>query len=184
MLSRIGYALKKCWEHRQQLRSFVKQPGLQLATIRNLPSSTKLKGVKVLILDFDGVLAAHGEMHPRVDVMPILEELGEFKLYILSNKPILGRIEYFAQHFPNVMFVKAARKKPYPDGILEIQRLAEVAPSQCMVIDDRLATGIVAAIDTGVRALWVTKPFVNLSKRPLVESWFMLLRLVERLLLA
>lgn len=183
MLSRIGYSIKKCWQHRLALRGFVRKPELQLSTIYQLPE-VNLDGVKALILDFDGVLAAHGELTPKADVIPILDQLQGYKLYILSNKPMPERREYFAKHLPAVKFVKATRKKPYPDGVQEILRIAELEPSQCMVIDDRLATGVVAAVDTGVRALWVTQPFINLSSKPLVESWFILLRFVERLLLA
>lgn len=183
MLSRIGYSIKKCWHHRQALRDFIRDAGLQLPTIYDL-SKANLKGVKALILDFDGVLAAHGELQPRADVIPILENLQGYKLYILSNKPIPERKAYFTQHFPDLVFVKAARKKPYPDGIEEILRMSKLEPQQCMVIDDRLATGVVAAIDTGVKALWITKPFVSIASKPIVESWFMFLRFVEKTLLA
>lgn len=183
MLSRIGYSIQKCWQQRQALRDFVRNTELQLPTIYSLPKAN-MEGIKALILDFDGVLAAHGELKPRADVIPILKSMQGYKLYILSNKPMPERKAYFAQHFPNLVFIKATRKKPYPDGINEILRISKCEPKQCMVIDDRLATGVVAAIDTGVRALWVTKPFVSFSNKPIVESWFMLLRFVEKLLLA
>lgn len=182
MLSRIIYSIQICWKFRTQLCQYYRDPKLQLVSILQLTSNDlQTAGVKGLILDFDGVLAAHAEPQPRPEVVQKLLEFAAFPMFVLSNKPLPSRIEFFAQHFPQTKFIVAPRKKPYPDGVQEIIRLSNLQPQQLMLLDDRLAIGMVLAISTGIQARWITHPYINLARRPVREMGFILLRAIERL---
>jgi len=93
---------------------------------------------------------------------------------------MLIREQYFAQHYPGVRFIIAKRKKPYPDGINNIIALSKLQPKQIVMVDDRLLTGILAAITTGVLPCWITKPYQNFVARPIRELFFHGLRCLER----
>lgn len=182
MLSRICYAMRMCWKYRAQLRKYVTDPALQLPTIHDLnKNDLPALGLKALIIDYDGVMAAHGALQPRADVVQWLQKFAEYPMFVLSNKPLPERLAYFQSNFPHMHFVIAPRKKPYPDGVQEIIRLSNLEPQQILLLDDRLATGIVVAIDTGVQARWITRPYIDLVQRPVQETWFIMLRTLERL---
>ena len=185
MLSRIRYALSKYWQNRAQLQRYCFSPELQLTSVLDLSvADLTALGIKALVLDFDGVLASHAEPEPRAEVAYWLNKLqrdfAPHQIYILSNKPTRERQNYFAKNFPGIIFIIAARKKPYPDGLQQIVTLSGLAAGQVLLIDDRLATGILAVIISGVRGLWLTKPYTNFVVRPMVETWFMCLRGLER----
>lgn len=185
MLSRIIFALQQGWRYRVQLSKYCTDPQFQLPTIFALsPELLQVRHVKVLVLDYDGVLAAHGEPVPRSEAVAWLNqvqaEFGLVKIYILSNKPKLERLEYFQQKFPEIIFVIAPRKKPYPDGLLQIVADAQVKPEQVLLLDDRLGTGILAAILAGTQALLITKPYVNVHGQTFKESGTGLLRWLEK----
>jgi hypothetical protein len=55
---------------------------------------------------------------------------------------------------------------------------------QLMLIDDRLLTGVLAACLANVSVAYITYPYVQLSKRPLPEMFFMVLRSLERYLIS
>lgn len=185
MLARISYSLKICWKYRAQVAKYATDPQLQLPTILSLTRDSLVdSGVKALILDFDGVLASHAEPQPRAEVVLWLQTMAgfpDFRMYILSNKPRPERLEFFAQYFPQIKFIVAPRKKPYPDGIQEIIRLSNLKPQQLLLIDDRIAIGMALAASTGIQARLITKPYINLAKRPLRELGFMFLRSLERI---
>lgn len=188
MLSRICFAIKGLWQYRRQLRRFLQAKNLSIETIADLnPEYIIDNKIGALALDFDGVLAPHGnlELLPEAKswLDKILAELTECRVFILSNNPYPKRQEYFKHNYPQIHFVVAKRKKPYPDGIEEILALAKLRPEQLLLVDDRLATGILAAIICGVRGLWVYKPYVNLCARPIKESFFIILRAMEKGLL-
>ena len=49
-----------------------------------------------------------------------------------------------------------------------------------MLVDDRLLTGGLAACLANVPITYITRPYVHLSKRPLQELFFLMLRFLER----
>lgn len=189
MILRTLYAIKQTLHFKDQLKHYTKDLGLQIKIVREItPEYLQTCGVNALVLDFDGVLAAHGEHVPRPEIIIWLQELSHVyaphKIYILSNKPIPTRIEFFRRNFPEIVFIKAKRKKPYPDGLQEIIEHSGLDGRQVMLIDDRLTTGVLAALIAGVQVRWVTKPYINIKGKTLSELWFIFLRWFERLLVA
>lgn len=185
MLSRICYTLKTAWDYRAQLKSYALNPKLQLAKITELGSAAlRAQKVQALILDFDGVLASHAEPIPRPEVIEwlkvMLQDFVGTKIYIWTNKPTVERQAYFSQDFPELVFVMAKRKKPYPDGIRQILQHSGLMPEQLLLVDDRLTTGILAAVSCNIQAYWLTKPYISFWTRPLRELWFVYLRWLER----
>jgi len=144
----------------------------------------KQEGVLALALDFDGVLAHHGADYPLPDAVLWLlkasEIFGEENIFILSNKPTDKRRAWFCDRFPQIRFISGVAKKPNPDGLKKIGELASVPPHSILMIDDRLLTGCLAALNAGSRPCWINKPFVSFSSRPFAELFFMMLRIAER----
>lgn len=185
MILRIIYTIKHTWLLRQQLETYVSNRNLQIKNICSItPEYLQEAGIHALVLDYDGVLAAHGEPEPRAEVIAWLQQFSQTfaprQIYILSNKPTPQRQEYFQQHFPHIVFVIAPRKKPYPDGLLQIIHQSGLAPAQIVLIDDRLCTGILATLLTGVQGRLITQPYINYKHRLLAEIWFVFLRWLEK----
>lgn len=188
MLDRIGYALGMAWKHRFALRRYLQDPSLHSRCITAVDwHRLKKQGIRVLVLDFDGVLASYGEtvlsqqaagwLSDGLRIFPY-----EKSIFILSNQPNQARADYFRSHFPKVTFLFAKRKKPYSDGILQVSDLTGVHPNSILMIDDRLLTGILAAVLAGAPALLITHPVINFRKRLWAECFFLALRKIERLL--
>ncbi|HEY4745358.1 MAG TPA: hypothetical protein VIH45_11910 [Desulfuromonadaceae bacterium] len=155
------------------------------ASIRSLdPTALAKGGIAALALDFDGVLAPHGFPAPLPEAEEWLRRcaavFGPDKLFILSNKPTDERRRWFAGHFPEIRFISGVAKKPFPDGLATIGELAHVPLSAILMVDDRLLTGCLAALNAGARPSYVRRPYVSLDQRPLIELFFMLLRVGER----
>ena len=110
-----------------------------------------------------------------------LQAFGKDKVCILSNKPTETRYLYFLENFQGLEFIRVIKKKPYPEGLLYILQKMQLEPKELLVIDDRLLTGILAAVLVGARGCLITKPWVCLSRRPIQESLFIVLRKLERL---
>lgn len=148
------------------------------------PEQLKSSGIAALALDFDGVLAHHGAPQPLSEAVAWLKHcqsvFGGEKIFILSNKPTAGRKAWFNEHFPAFRFIAGVRKKPYPDGLNKTGELAGVPLGSILMIDDRLLTGCLAAINAGARPCYIRKPYTSYSYRPLAELFFMLLRSGER----
>jgi len=185
MLSRICYALKTAWHYKARLKSYALNPKLQLAKVTDLSSAAlRAQNVQALILDFDGVLASHAEPIPRPEVIEwlkaLLQEFAGHTVYIWTNKPTQVRQAYFSQNFPEIVFVMAKRKKPYPDALQQILQHSGLMPAQLLLVDDRLTTGILAAISCNIQAYLLTKPYINFWARPCTELWFIYLRWLER----
>lgn len=145
--------------------------------------------VRILVLDFDGVLNSHGEAYPHSEVIVWLKDLqsvlGPENIFILSNKPSGARIQFFATHFPGIRFIQGVRKKPYPDGLEAVFKLKELSSKQILqvaLVDDRLLTGMLATCIAGCQGIYIQKPYIQFNKRPIVEFFFQLLRKMERLL--
>ena len=176
------------FRHRQRLARILVEPPPRTRGVLDLdPRALKDDGITVLALDFDGVLAPHGSRAPHPEARVWLDRcaavLGEDRLFILSNKPTAQRREWFGRHYPSLRFIGGVAKKPFPDGIIKIARLAGVPPSSILMVDDRLLTGCLAAILAGARPAYIRTPCVSFHQRPVAELFFMLLRSWERLAL-
>jgi predicted HAD superfamily phosphohydrolase YqeG len=182
-MRRILYAILGFFEHYQALKRVRRIQSIDDLTPEFFYSSN----IKVLVLDFDGVLSAHGEPEPnsfaRSWLSKQLEESKLEKIFILTNNPQVERERFFEAHFPQILFVSSGRKKPYPDGLLSVIEKNQVLPQEVALIDDRLLTGMLAAQKAGVKGFWVTHPFMNFRKCPIKEMGFFLLRWLEKILI-
>lgn len=181
MFKRVFFTLQMAWRYRQSLKAYVHDSTLQLGDICDLEVlRLKAQGIQALVLDFDGVLATHGETVPDLRLSDWLNlcvrTLGEGHVFILTNKPTQARERYFLKHFPGIVFIQANRKKPYPDGLLQVMQDTRMDAQALLVVDDRLLTGILAAVLVGAKGLWVINPRISFRKRPLIESFFWVLR--------
>lgn len=185
MITRIIYALIMAFKHRKELRAYRNDQTLQSPSILKLdPAVLREQGIKIMALDFDGVLAAHGEGEIGLEISNWLSQciqiFGAGHVFILTNKPSEQRADYFAENFSGAEFIFPKRKKPYPDSILFILEKTQVTPGELLVVDDRLLTGILATIIAGAKGCYITEPLVNLHKRPIRELFIMALRLFEQ----
>lgn len=185
MLERILFALGQLKLKKIKLQSFYQNPAHKIASVLDLPLDfCAKKNIEILVLDFDGVLASHGEIKPQARVHVWLENLVKAhtvrKICILSNKPSLSRAEFFKDHFPEFVWVSGVRKKPYPDGLLKIIQDERVDPKLVCLIDDRLLTGILAAELAGTQAILITKPLCCFKKHFFKECFFASLRFLEK----
>ena len=149
------------------------------------PEALQSSGIKVLALDFDGVLASHGKPVPLPEAVAWMKRceavFGGDHIFILSNKPTEGRKKWFAENFPAMRFISGVRKKPYPDGLNKAGELAGVPLNSILMVDDRLLTGCLAALVAGARPCYIRRPYVSFGFRPFAELFFWKLRLMERL---
>ncbi|MEN8217349.1 MAG: hypothetical protein ABFS56_13470 [Pseudomonadota bacterium] len=188
LLKRIVFSLRMLHRYRHALAEIYHTSPRNCRLDQISPATLKLKGVAVLVLDFDGVLAAHGEPHPAEELHHWLHEcintFGPKQVFVLSNKPLASRIAYFKRHYPGVRCIADVKKKPYPDGLQKIIALSGQPAEAVMLVDDRLLTGGLAACIAKVSITYITRPIVLLSKRPLSELFFMMLRFWERRLIS
>ena len=172
--------------HRHALARLLNETAPDNSITRLRPATLKQQGVAALALDFDGVLAPHGFAAPLPEATQWLTEcvtvFGQGKICILSNKPTEARRHWFGQHFPGITFISGVRKKPYPDGLRKTGELTGVPLSAILMVDDRLLTGCLAAINAGTLPCYIRSPYISFRHRPFAEMFFMLLRKVERLL--
>ncbi|WP_086488414.1 YqeG family HAD IIIA-type phosphatase [Thioflexithrix psekupsensis] len=151
------------------------------------PDDLNRLNISVLALDFDGVLAAHGETQPTPELIAWLKtmvaHLGNAHVFILSNKPTPERVAFFAAHFAGVRVIAGVRKKPYPDGLKTIMDITQQPASAILLVDDRLLTGVLAACIAQTQIAYITHPHCNFNRRPVQESFFWSLRFLERRLM-
>lgn len=170
--------------HRRQLRRVLDETPDSACILSLDPAALKSAGITTLALDFDGVLANHGAPAPLPEAVEWIKScevvFGGDRIFILSNKPTDGRMVWFATHFPAIRFISGDRKKPYPDGINKTGELSGVPLSSVLMVDDRLLTGCLAAINAGSRPCYIRRPYISFSHRPLAELFFMSLRWAER----
>lgn len=170
--------------HRHHLRRILDETPDSTRILSLDPAALKSSGIAALALDFDGVLAHHGAPFPLPEAIEWMRRcetvFGGDRIFILSNKPTEGRRQWFADHFPGMRFISGVRKKPYPDGINKTGELAGVPLSSILMVDDRLLTGCLAAINAGARPCYIRQPCISFTHRPLAELFFMLLRTAER----
>jgi uncharacterized protein len=185
LYKRSIYTMAMWYKHRLAVASRygVRNSAAQIINLNLLELKNNL-GIEILVLDFDGVLAAHGDITPLPEIQIWLGHcvatFGAGRVFILSNKPMPQRLAYFQQNFPEIKFIRAKRKKPYPDGLQQIIAITKTQAHKIMLVDDRLLTGILAACITGVQSTYITNPYTNLKQQPLAELFFMLLRGAER----
>ncbi len=182
---RFTYTLKKGFQFRRDLVSYL-EPDHQLHHVTALTAKRlNTLHIQALVLDFDGVLAPHGEIAPLPAVETWLHDLGKIwpgQIFILSNKPFQAREDYLKAHFPSIQFIKDVAKKPYPDGLNKITALAQCQPQEVLIVDDRLLTGMLAACVSGTQAL-LLHPAVRKSGMHRHELFFAGLRFLDRCLI-
>jgi predicted HAD superfamily phosphohydrolase YqeG len=186
LFNRITYTLHMLRRYHVELMTVYNSRIRNLRVSHLSPAVLKQQGVEVLVLDFDGVLAAQGESKPADDLHDWLKlcvnTFGATQIFVLSNNALASRIQYFQNHFAGIQYIVGSKKKPYPDGLQEIISLTNQPAKSLMLVDDRLLTGILAACISNVPVTYITKPYVNFSKRPVEELFFTSLRVLERYL--
>jgi len=183
-MQRFIFTIKMLWRYRSELKQYTINLSLQTKTIFQISlQGLKNTGIAVLVLDYDGVLAGYAieklDSNVTAWLNQAVEIFGDKRVFILSNRPCKHRIQYFLKYFPGIQFV-TARKKPYPDGLLTILRETKVSKERLLLIDDRLLTGILAAMIAGVKALWVTSPTISFRHHPFWELGFIILRKIDK----
>lgn len=185
-MKRALFTLRQYVSHRQTLRHFLSKATQSCATILEVtPALLEQQKVAILVLDFDGVMAAHNGPVLLPEVFSWLTNLlaaWNKPIYIFSNKPLPEREAYFKTHFPQVGFIKNVARKPYPEGLIQLAQHTKVESQQILIVDDRLLTGILAAVLAGTQALWIRKPYQDFRRHPVKESVFHLLRFIDRCL--
>ncbi|MFI4938141.1 MAG: HAD family hydrolase [Candidatus Berkiellales bacterium] len=185
MLKRWWFAVKYGFAERKVLNRFLVNPAYQIQSLTEItPERLDQAAVAILILDFDGVLANHDAkaLLPEVEkwLRALCNAIGEQRIAVLTNKPNPSRLQYFATHFPSIHVVRGVRKKPYPDGILEVANYRGLPPHRVLLVDDRLLTGMLATRLACSQGWYFTKPVTNYWKHPFKEIFFTCLRVLER----
>jgi len=150
------------------------------------PEALQAQGIRALVLDFDGVLAPHDAQIPLPEILSWLTQaqaVFENGIFILSNTPTAERAAFFRDHYPQIVFLRPERPKPFPDGIQTVLAKTGFQPSQVLVLDDRLLTGILMAVSTQAQAKLITKPYIDWRAHPFKEACFYSLRRFDKLLL-
>ena len=183
LFKRLLFSLRMLRQHCHKLKNIYHTTPNNQQLVNISPKTFQQQGIEILILDFDGVLASHGELYPVGELHDWLyncvEIFGARNIFILSNKPLAERITYFKQHYPGIRYVKEVKKKPYPDGLQKIISLTKKSSKSLMLVDDRLLTGCLAACIADVPVTYINKPYVCISKRPITELFFIFLRFLE-----
>ena len=180
---RILFALSQAIKHKKELKQLAINSQSSIAEINF--QQLKDQNIKVVVFDFDGVLASHGEVAINTALTPVVTnalQLFPEKVVILSNKPMQKRIAWFEKHFPQIDFVVAKRKKPYPEGLQSVVDKYQIEPREAVLIDDRLLTGCLAAVLAKTSFIYINKPRTNINKRPTKELFFGFLRWFERVI--
>jgi uncharacterized protein len=184
MLNRVIFSLREAANHRSALCRIASSGHGE--SLPDVTSAGFPENIKVIALDFDGVLGPHGYPRPTVDLEQWFAKVracGQIsRVYIYSNKPTQARKHYFETYLPEICFLSGIRKKPFPDGIKRIAELEGVPPEAVLMVDDRLLTGMLAAILAGAQGFYVTRPVTDFGYRPVHEAVFGLLRVVEKLM--
>ena len=184
LFKRLVFSVRMLHRYRHALAEIYYQSPRHYSLYQLSPTQLKQQGVKVLVLDFDGVLAAHGELQPVEELRHWLLEcanvFGGEQIFVLSNKPLPSRIDYFNHHYPGIRYITEVKKKPYPDGLEKIIALTGFSPGALRLVDDRLLTGALAGCIAQVPIIYISKPYIDWSKRPVQELFFTTLRSFER----
>jgi predicted HAD superfamily phosphohydrolase YqeG len=144
------------------------------------------EGIEAILLDFDGVLGPHGALSPtpavKIWLTALAENFSAHRIWIFSNAPTSQRCDFFAKHFPGIRWLMPPPKKPDP-WVLEAMLSREgLQPSSVLFVDDRLLTGILCALLSGVRPMWISQPLCDWQgswRQRLAELWIEGLRRLE-----
>lgn len=185
VIPRSIFTLRAGFAKRAGLRRIMAASG-SLATVEVTLEKVAGTGATVVALDYDGVLAPHGvdPLSPELQswLSALAGRFGTSQIYILSNKPKPSRVAHISSSFPGINFIVGTRKKPYPDGLIEIQKASGCRPSEIVLLDDRLLTGGLAAILAGAHFIYISIPLVSFRNHPVPELFFGVLRRLERML--
>lgn len=187
-ITRIIATIKYSLKHKKKIKQIIKKSN-DYSKISKLSKidCDKLKkdGIKVLVLDFDGVLAPHGKIKLKGDIRKWIEiALKKFpnKTYLLSNNPKSTRFDWLKKNYPKLHLISGVRKKPYPDGLNQIIKHAKVKSQEVILVDDRLLTGVLASINAKTKIMYISNPETNhLSRYFLQELAFSILRFTEKI---
>lgn len=186
MIERIFYTRRLMKQHAQALKAFCLKSENHSKSVTDIDINALKQCAKFIALDFDGVLAAHGKPEPSIEVQSWLQRLlqvfPENQVVILSNKPTEERRQWFASRYPGIDFIGGVRKKPYPDGLQLICQRKNTPADTVLLVDDRLLTGVLATIEAGAQAIWITEAYQDFSGGFIHESFFALLRICEKTL--
>lgn len=188
LIRKILYTMKMGIAYRQRLAMYPSGADTSVDQVVDLTINyLNAEDIQVLILDFDGVLAAHHANQPIPAVEAWLSRLiatwSPRPIAILSNRPTLAREHYLKIHFPEVRLLPLIRSKPYPDGLQAVIQEFKCLPQQVLMVDDRLLTGILSAEIAGTKALYIRRPYRQWRTHFFVEIFFAVLRFLERKLL-
>lgn len=176
------FSMRMLLRHQQNLGEYYQRGVPRLCEYP--PQQLRAAGVEVLVLDFDGVLASDSEIQPCDEMQSWLQgavaTFGIGQVFILSNNPLPARVQWLAEKQPEIQWVHAERKKPYPDGLEAVYAQTRYRKEQILLADDRLLTGGLSACLAGTNFLYISKPYTQLRKRPATELFFMSLRGLER----
>ncbi len=178
MIKRTIFSIKEGFRHKAQLKVIPYETNIVSIDWRSLYQS----GMRVVVLDFDGVLAADKQkkLYAGVDaVLNTTQAIFGDHVYIFSNQPTPQRQAYFAEHFPRIQFL-VAKQKPYPDGLLSVITREQVKPEEVLLVDDRVLTGGLAATLAGIKCILIEKPYICFWDNMIRETVFMSLRVIER----
>lgn len=186
-MNHVMYGFIAGFRYRHRLSDIMRSSRSGMSAVAINPEQLKKSGTTVLALDFDGVLAPHGRGEPIPEASTWLATccscFGEDYIYILSNKPTAERRDWFTTHFPGIRFISGVRKKPYPDGLLQVIEQSGAEPGQVMLVDDRLLTGVLATCLAGTGVTWINRPYVDFRSNPLQELFFATLRTMDKILI-
>lgn len=178
------FTLKHLWKCRSGFSEVIVDRQTPFSSLHQGRWSLLYKqGIRAVVLDFDGVLAPYGQIQPDSKWHQTIHDLNRIfsgEVYVLSNKPFSQRLTYLKHHFPSLKLIVGVRKKPYPDGLLAIQKQSQVPFESILMVDDRLLTGVLAALIVGARPDYVSPARVDYRQRLIPELWFQGLRWVER----
>lgn len=180
-MKRLFFALYQGWKYHVALQG-IRHRHLCLDSVCALtPAILQSRGITHLILDFDGVLAGHGEPLPCTQAQRWLDAFAwpRADISILSNKPLPVREAYFQDRYPGISFIRNVAKKPYPAGLLQCLSTQHLAADAVALVDDRLLTGVLAALQVGVQVVYIEQPYRS-TLDPMSECFFAILRWLER----
>lgn len=187
-MNHVLYGFIAGFRYRHLLAAILRDTPAGIMVTGISPEELKQKGIKAIALDFDGVLAPHGRPEPLPEAAAWLSHccaaFGEEMVFILSNKPTQERQKWFHSRHPGIRFISGVRKKPYPDGLDQVILISGTDPGEVTLLDDRLLTGVLATCLAGTQVVYINAPYVDLPGNSLKESFFILLRTMERFLLS
>lgn len=182
---RWWYAIKMGWQQRKNLKRFLTDPQIRISALSELtPQKLDDANIAILILDFDGVLAPHDAAKPLPQaeewLKGLCQTIGEHRLALFTNKPKSERMAYFQKQFPSIYIVHGVRKKPFPEGIIQVADYKGVPVHRVALLDDRLLTGMLSVCLAYARGYYFVKPYHHYLRHPIKEGFFSCLRQIER----